>query len=145
MAIEQTLILIKPDGLHRKLTGLTIDRLDGAGLEMVAAKMVSVSQELAEKHYAEHVGKPVPRMPLLAILVKGHERRFRFVALQQAQGQVSAIAPELPADAKLFVHQERIELLCARCASGEQHVGGDFLDDFVGQQMHEGIPRAQPR
>ena len=58
MSIEQTLILIKPDGLHRKLTGLTIDRLDAAGLEMVAAKMVSVSKDLAEKHYAEHVGKP---------------------------------------------------------------------------------------
>ena len=58
MAIEQTLILIKPDGAFRKLTGLTIDRLDAAGLEMVAAKMVSVSTELAEEHYAEHVGKP---------------------------------------------------------------------------------------
>jgi len=58
MAIEQTLILIKPDGLHRQLTGLTIDRLDAAGLELVAAKMVSVSTELAEKHYAEHAGKP---------------------------------------------------------------------------------------
>ncbi|MCX5797769.1 MAG: nucleoside-diphosphate kinase [Elusimicrobia bacterium] len=58
MSIEQTLILIKPDGLHRKLTGLTIDRLDAAGLAMVAAKMVSVSTELAEKHYAEHLGKP---------------------------------------------------------------------------------------
>jgi hypothetical protein len=67
----------------------------------------------------EHEGKPVARMPLLALLVRGDERRFRFVALQQSAGQVAAIAPELPADAKLFVHQERIELLCARCASGE--------------------------
>jgi nucleoside-diphosphate kinase len=58
MSIEHTLILIKPDGLHRRLTGLAIDRLDAAGLEMVAAKMVSVSKELAEEHYAEHVGKP---------------------------------------------------------------------------------------
>ncbi|HMI90013.1 MAG TPA: hypothetical protein VK509_01560 [Polyangiales bacterium] len=67
----------------------------------------------------EHEGKPVPRMPLLALLVKGDERRFRFVALQQAAEQVAAIGPELPAEAKLFVHQERIELLCVRCASGE--------------------------
>jgi len=64
-------------------------------------------------------GKPVPRMPLLALLVKGDERRFRFVALQQAAEQLAAIGPELPAQARLFVHQERIELLCARCASGE--------------------------
>ena len=47
MAIEQTLILIKPDGAHRKLTGLVIDRLDASGLEMVGARMVSVS-ELAQ-------------------------------------------------------------------------------------------------
>ena len=52
MAIERTLILIKPDGLYRRLTGLAIDRLDAAGLEMVAAKMVSVSDKLAREHYA---------------------------------------------------------------------------------------------
>lgn len=58
MAIEQTLILIKPDGLFRKLTGLTIDRLDGSGLEMVAARMVSVSEELAREHYKSLSDKP---------------------------------------------------------------------------------------
>ena len=58
MPIEQTLILIKPDGLFRKLTGLTIDRLDASGLEMVAAKVLGVSEELAREHYQEHVGKP---------------------------------------------------------------------------------------
>ena len=58
MAIEQTLILIKPDGLFRKLTGLTIDRLDASGLEMVAARMVSVSDKLAREHYAALSDKP---------------------------------------------------------------------------------------
>ena len=58
MAIEETLILIKPDGLYRKLTGLTIDRLDNSGLEMVAARMVSVSEELARDHYKSLSDKP---------------------------------------------------------------------------------------
>lgn len=58
MAIEQTLILIKPDGAFRKLTGLTIDRLDATGLEMVAAKMVAVSEKLARDHYAALSDKP---------------------------------------------------------------------------------------
>jgi len=58
MAIEQTLILIKPDGAHRKLTGLTIDRLDASGLEMVAAKMVAVSENLAREHYKALSDKP---------------------------------------------------------------------------------------
>jgi len=58
MAIEQTLILIKPDGAARRLTGLTIDRLDATGLEMVAAKMVSVDEKLAREHYKSLSDKP---------------------------------------------------------------------------------------
>ena len=58
MAIEQTLILIKPDGALRKLTGLTIDRLDATGLEMVGAKMIAISEDLARDHYAALSDKP---------------------------------------------------------------------------------------
>ncbi|NNN07533.1 MAG: nucleoside-diphosphate kinase [Elusimicrobia bacterium] len=56
--MEQTLILIKPDGAARRLTGLTIDRLDATGLEMVAAKMICVSEKLAREHYASLSDKP---------------------------------------------------------------------------------------
>ncbi|MHB2026161.1 MAG: nucleoside-diphosphate kinase [Elusimicrobiota bacterium] len=58
MPTEQTLILIKPDGMARRLTGLAVDRLDAAGLEMVAAKMVQVSENLAREHYKDLAGKP---------------------------------------------------------------------------------------
>lgn len=58
MAIEKTLILIKPDGAKRRLTGLVIDRLDAAGLELVAAKVVSVSEDLAKEHYRDLKDKP---------------------------------------------------------------------------------------
>jgi len=58
MAIEQTLILIKPDGQARRLTGLTIDRLDNSGLQMVAAKVVVVSEQLAREHYKSLSDKP---------------------------------------------------------------------------------------
>ena len=75
MSTETTLVLIKPDGLFRRLTGLTIDRLDAAGLEMVAAKMVSVTTELAEKHYAEHVGKPF--YPNLIRYIRGEFHGFK--------------------------------------------------------------------
>ncbi|MFA6091609.1 MAG: nucleoside-diphosphate kinase [Elusimicrobiota bacterium] len=57
MAIEQTLVLIKPDGAKRRLTGLVIDRLDAAGLQLAGSKMVSVTEDLARAHYQEHVGK----------------------------------------------------------------------------------------
>ncbi len=58
MSKERTLVLIKPDGLFRKLTGLVIDRLDAAGLELAAAKMVAVSESLAKEHYAALKDKP---------------------------------------------------------------------------------------
>lgn len=58
MPLEKTLILIKPDGLTRKLTGIVIDRLDNAGFEMVGAKIVSVTEKLARKHYEALKDKP---------------------------------------------------------------------------------------
>jgi len=61
MAIEQTLILIKPDGAFRKLTGLTIDRLDATGLEMVGAKMIVVADKLARAPLRRPQGQAVLR------------------------------------------------------------------------------------
>lgn len=57
MAFERTLVLVKPDGMQRRLAGLIIDRLEATGLEMAAAKVVSVTDELARKHYALLEGK----------------------------------------------------------------------------------------
>ncbi|OGS12323.1 MAG: hypothetical protein A2234_01675 [Elusimicrobia bacterium RIFOXYA2_FULL_58_8] len=57
--MERTLVLIKPDGMQRHLAGLAIDRLDNTHLEMVAAKVVSVTEELARKHYALLEGQGV--------------------------------------------------------------------------------------
>lgn len=58
MAVEKTLVLIKPDGQKRKLTGLAIDRLEHSGFEMVAAKVVPVTKQLAEAHYESLKDKP---------------------------------------------------------------------------------------
>jgi nucleoside-diphosphate kinase len=55
--MERTLVLVKPDGVQRGLIGEVISRLERRGLRLVAAKFISVSQELAETHYAVHKGK----------------------------------------------------------------------------------------
>lgn len=55
---ELTLVLLKPDSMERSLTGVILNQLSGEGLQIAGAKIVQVSPELAEKHYAEHVGKP---------------------------------------------------------------------------------------
>jgi tetratricopeptide (TPR) repeat protein len=69
--------------------------------------------------FTEHEGRRVPRFPLLHVLRKGDEHRFRFVALEQEQGDVLAFGQELPQGAILFAHHARIEMLCARCATGD--------------------------
>ncbi len=58
MTIEQTLILIKPDGLVKSLTGNILSRLSEAKLIIIGAKVVRVPRELAEKHYAHLHDQP---------------------------------------------------------------------------------------
>ena len=56
--IQQTLVLIKPDGLKKSLTGNVLTRLSETKLDIVAAKIVKVSRELAEQHYIQLKDKP---------------------------------------------------------------------------------------
>ena len=73
--IQQTLVLIKPDGLIRSLTGNILSRLSETKLEIVAAKMRRVSKELAEEHYQQLKDKPF--YPELIQYLQGelHDRR----------------------------------------------------------------------
>jgi hypothetical protein len=67
----------------------------------------------------EHEGKPTPRFALLSKLRDGGEKRFRFVALEQDEGDVARCAAELPEPARIFVQRALVEMLCPRCASGD--------------------------
>jgi nucleoside-diphosphate kinase len=58
MATERTLILVKPDAFERGLTGEIIARFERKGLRIRALKAMTVSAELAERHYAEHAERP---------------------------------------------------------------------------------------
>lgn len=58
MAAEQTLVLVKPDGVQRSLIGEVIGRFERRGLQLVALKLLRMNRALAEQHYAEHVAKP---------------------------------------------------------------------------------------
>lgn len=55
--MERTLIIIKPDGVQRRLAGRIISRFEEKGLKIVALKMMRISRELSETHYAVHKGK----------------------------------------------------------------------------------------
>lgn len=79
MSLEKTLILIKPDGVKRRLIGKILSRFEEKGLKIVALKMMSVSREKAEKHYDVHKEKPFFRDlvnyiisgPIIAAVLEG--------------------------------------------------------------------------
>jgi nucleoside-diphosphate kinase len=58
VAVEQTLVLVKPDAMSRGLAGEIVGRLERRGLVVRAARLVRVDRDLAERHYAEHAEKP---------------------------------------------------------------------------------------
>ena len=67
---QQTLILLKPDCVHRRLVGTIIQRFEQKGLRLAGMKLVQANRDLAERHYAVHKGKPFYE-PLLQFLVSG--------------------------------------------------------------------------
>jgi nucleoside-diphosphate kinase len=77
--MERTLILVKPDAFARNLTGEIIARFERKGLRLVAMKLMTMTRELAERHYAEHEGKPffeelvtfITSGPLVAMVLEG--------------------------------------------------------------------------
>ena len=79
MAAERTLVLIKPDAVQRSLAGEILGRFERRGLQMRAAKLLTVDRELAEQHYAEHREKPffgelvefITSAPTLALVLEG--------------------------------------------------------------------------
>ncbi len=89
--MEQTLVLVKPDGVQRGLIGEVIARLERRGLRLAAAKFMDVSQELAETHYAVHKGKPfyepliryITSAPVMAMVWEGPNA---VVAVRQTMG-----------------------------------------------------------
>lgn len=77
---ERTFVMIKPDGVQRRLVGEVIRRFEKEGLKIVAAKFMMVPEELAEKHYAVHKGKDfydglmghITSGPVLALVFEGN-------------------------------------------------------------------------
>jgi nucleoside-diphosphate kinase len=58
VAVERTLVIVKPDGVQRGLVGEIVGRLERRGLKLVAMRMATIGPELSGRHYAEHEGKP---------------------------------------------------------------------------------------
>ncbi|MDP5225667.1 MULTISPECIES: nucleoside-diphosphate kinase [Arthrobacter] len=70
MSTERTLVLIKPDGVRRQLSGAILARIEAKGYVLAELKKLSAGRELLEQHYAEHEGKPFYE-PLLEFMQSG--------------------------------------------------------------------------
>ena len=79
--MEKSLILVKPDGVERGLTGTILGRLEELGLKLVAVRMLHADKELAERHYAIHRDKPffhdlvnyITSSPIVAAVFEGDD------------------------------------------------------------------------
>ena len=98
---ERTLLLIKPDGVERRLVGEIIGRIERKGLTVAALEMRVITDELARQHYAEHDGKPffgsllefITSGPLVAAIVEGPRAVAAVRQLAGATDPVENAAP----------------------------------------------------
>ena len=85
--MDRTFVIVKPDGVARGLVGEIIQRLESKQLRVVAADMRTIDRITAERHYAEHVGKPfydplvafITGGPSLLLIVEGPEGTWKIV------------------------------------------------------------------
>ena len=95
MAMERTLVLVKPDGVQRGLAGAVLNRFERRGLKLIGLKLMQIDEALADRHYAEHVGKPffaglrdfITSSPLVAAVFEGEG------AVQIARSTMGATNP----------------------------------------------------
>ena len=98
---ERTLVLIKPDGVERRLIGEILSRIEGKGLIIAALELKNVSDELARVHYAEHEGKPffpsllefITSGPVVAAILEGPRAVAAFRQLAGGTDPVEKATP----------------------------------------------------
>jgi nucleoside-diphosphate kinase len=105
-AVQRTLILVKPDGVARNLTGQILARVEGKGYRIVALEQRLAGTELLSRHYAEHVGKPfyqplvdfMSSGPVVAVVAEGHRVIEGFRALAGATDPTAALPGTIRGD-----------------------------------------------
>ncbi len=104
--IERSLVLVKPDGYRRGLSGQVLARIEAKGYTLVAVSIVEATQDQLAEHYAEHEGKPfyaplidfMSSGPLTAVLIEGHGCIQGFRALAGATDPTVALPGTIRGD-----------------------------------------------
>ncbi|MFN2568792.1 MAG: nucleoside-diphosphate kinase [Candidatus Dormibacteria bacterium] len=106
MTAERTLVLVKPDGVRRRLVGEVLGRLERRGLRLVGLKCLTLSRERAMRHYAEHAQKPffeelvdfITSAPLVASVWEGPHAVAMVRTMMGATNPVDAAPGTIRAD-----------------------------------------------
>ncbi len=104
--VERTLVLVKPDGVQRRLIGEVITRFERRGLHLVALKLMLMDRDLAERHYAEHRGKPffaglvdfITSAPVVAMVWEGDDAVAQVRAMMGATNPSAAVPGSVRGD-----------------------------------------------
>ncbi len=108
---QRTLVLLKPDSIQRGLAGEIIGRLEHRGLRIAAAKLIRVDEDLAHRHYGEHVGKPffdglvrfITAAPVMAMVIEGEAAVASVRAAMGATNPLDAAPGSIRGDLALSI------------------------------------------
>jgi nucleoside-diphosphate kinase len=106
VTVEETLVIVKPDGVARGLTGEILRRIEAKGYQLVDVRMLTADRELLAKHYAEHEGKPfyeplvefMQSGPVVALRVAGDRVIEGFRSLAGATDPTAALPGTIRGD-----------------------------------------------
>lgn len=106
MTIERSLVLVKPDGFARGLTGEVLRRIEAKGYRLAALKVLTADADMLHRHYAEHEGKPffeplvefMASGPVVAVVIEGERCIAGFRALAGATDPTTAAPGSIRGD-----------------------------------------------
>ena len=138
MAVETTLVLVKPDGVDRGLAGEIVSRFERRGFELRGARLLRIPRTLAAQHYAEHKGKPfygelvafITSGPVLALAVKGENAIAGVRAMMGATNPADAAPGTIRGDLASELSENVVHGSDSR-ASARRELALFFPDGFV--------------
>ena len=138
MAIETTLVLVKPDGVRRGLAGEVVSRFERRGYDLRGARLLKISRALAAEHYAEHKGKPfypdlvsfITSGPVLALAVRGENAILGIRSLMGATNPADSLPGTIRGDLATELSENIVHGSDSR-ASAKRELGLFFPDGLV--------------
>ena len=114
--MSRTLVLVKPDAFERRLTGEIIARFERKGLKLAELKLMTLDEDTAKRHYAEHEGKPffeglvefITSGPLVAMILEGEDAVMAARQVIGATNPIDAMPGSIRADYALVMRHNLV-------------------------------------